>query len=184
MNTKQVISKLHWKFASMLFFTIVPSLSVFIFVLKKHIENSQNQMGIGGWIFLGSFVSFGILFFIRYIVLFERFTITEKSICIEYPILGKKLEYKNDDLIKWYEHINYGRFGEYKSFHFKTSDNKIFMFVDYQFSNYKELIISISGKVKFDYINKMHNLKFLFIHWIISVLIVSLVILIVLKLII
>lgn len=129
-------------------------------------------------------VSFGILFFIRYIVLFERFTITEKSIFIEYPIIGKKLEYKNDDLIKWYEHINYGRFGEYKSFHFKTSDNKIFMFVDYQFSNYKDLIISISGKVKFDYINKMHNLKFLFIHWIISVLIVSLVILIVLKLII
>lgn len=181
MNTTKVISKFHWKFALMLFFTIVPSLSIFIFALKKHIENSQNQMGFGGWIFLGSFVSFGILFFIRYIILFERFTITEKSIFIEYPILGKKLEYKNNDLIKWYEHINYGRFGEYKSFHFKTSDNKIFMFVDYQFSNYKELIILISGKVRLDYINKMHNLKFFFILWFISVLIVSLVTLIILK---
>src|SRR5690554_2990757 len=90
-------------------------------------------------------------------------------------------EYKNDDLIKWYEHINYGRFGEYKSFHFKTSDNKIFMFVDYQFSNYKDLIISISGKVKLDYINKTHNLKFFFILWSISILIVSLVTLIILK---
>lgn len=181
MNTKKVISKFHWKHILMLFFTIVPSFSIFIIILKKHIENPQKQMTFEGWLFLDLFVSFGILFIIRFIILFERFTITEKYITIEYPIFGKKLEYKNDDSIKWYEHINYGKFGEHKSFHFKTSDNKIFMFVDYQFSNYKELILLISGKGKYDYINKLHNLKSFFILWIISILIVYLITLIVLK---
>lgn len=182
MISKKVISKIHWKFVLILIFTIIPSLFILYIILKRQIESPQNQIEFGGWIFIGLLTSFGILFIIRSIILFERFIITEKSILIEYPVLKKKLEYKNEDLVKWYEHINYGRFGEYKSFHFKTSDNRIFMFVDYQFSNYKELILLISGKAKYDYINKLHNLKLFFILWSISIIIVSLIILIVLKL--
>lgn len=181
MNTKKIISKIHWKFILMLFFTIVPGLSIFILILIQHIENPQNKMEFGAYILVSILASLAILFFIQSIILFKRFTIKEKVILIEYPILGKKLVYKNDDLIQWYEHINYSRFWEYKSFHIKTSDNKIFMFVDYHFSNYNEIVFFISGKVKFDYINKLHNLKSLLILWFISLLIVSLIILIVLK---
>ncbi|WLD22590.1 hypothetical protein NU10_07530 [Flavobacterium dauae] len=70
MNTKKVISKFHWKHILMLFFTIVPSFSIFIIILKKHIENPQKQMTFEGWLFLDLFVSFGILFIIRFIILF------------------------------------------------------------------------------------------------------------------
>ena len=65
MISKKVTSKIHWKFVLILIFTIIPSLFILITILKRQIENPQNQMEFGVWIFLGLLTSFGILFIIR-----------------------------------------------------------------------------------------------------------------------
>src|SRR5690606_13320868 len=129
----------------------------------------DNQLPIGSWLLVGSFTSIGFLFLLWLIRFYKTLTITEDYIIIKYPLIGKELKYNNHEIISWYEHVNIGRYGNnYKTFHFQTSDNKIFMFSGYEFRNYQELISLIISKSKYEYINKLHNLKKVFILFTIS----------------
>lgn len=179
---KATKSKIHWIQFLLLPYIIIVGIGAMILTLKISIERPNDQLPIGSWILVGSFTSFGILILLWLIRFYKTLTITENDITIKYPIIGKELKYNNHEIISWYEHINIGKYnGEYKTFHFSTSDGKIYMFSDIEFRNYKQLFLLIISKSKCDYIDKLHNFKKVFIFFLISSAITALIIIITLK---
>lgn len=179
---KKAKSRVHWLQLVIPPYVILGGIGVMILGLKMSIENPAEKLSMGAWLLVGSFASFGIFFLLWPIRYYKVLIITEEYLIIRYPLVGKELKYHNHEIIKWYEHINIGSYGHhYKTFHFQTNDNKIFMFSDYEFRNYQELILLIISKSKNEYINKLHNLKKFFILFTISSTITFLIIYITLK---
>jgi hypothetical protein len=179
----ETISRTHWFQYLLQPVIIILSLGIFIFTLKINIEKSSvEQMPIGSWILVGLIASVGISSLICLICFYKKLVVTENTLKIKYPLIGKEIQYNNSDVLSYFQHLNSGKYRDYKTFHFKTSDGNIFMFSDYEFQNYKKLVSLISLKSKKEYIAVTHNLKQLLIIFFISSLLTLIIILLTIKL--
>jgi hypothetical protein len=179
----ETISRTHWFQFLLQPVTIISSLGLLVLTLKINIgKSSDEQMPIGAWILVGLIASLGISSLICVILFYKKLLVTENTLKIKYPLIGKELQYNNYDIVSCFQHLNSGKYRDYKTFHFKTSDGNIFMFSDYEFQNYKELVSLITLKSNREYINVTHNLKKLLIVFLISSLLTTIIIVSTIKL--
>ena len=151
-----VKSKPHWVLIVLFSYLIVFGISFMIVCLKL---NAENPVPLGAWSIPIAICSSGLCFLILWIKYAKRLSISNNSIQIDFIFRKKTFEYSFKDIIGFDKHENLGRFKDYESFHFKTSDDKTYMFVDYEFRNYKLLKEAIEANCIQVKISRYHQLK-------------------------
>lgn len=130
-----------------------------IFTLNLDMSRSkENKFSQDFWIVIDVFCTISLGVGISILYFLKRIIVDDNSIKIKFFFRNKRFEYKNDEILGFAQHFSYGRYKNVESFHFKTFDNKTYMFSDSEFSNYVEISSFIAQKTKQLEISKFHNL--------------------------
>ena len=124
--------------------------------------NSNNEkaklLPIGAWTFVGLLCSISIGTGILMFNFWKTIIIDNNSITVK-QLFRKELNYSFEKIVGYSEYENFSRTGTYMTFHFKTADNKIYMFSTNEYINYSEISGRIAAKSLPIEIGKLHNLR-------------------------
>ena len=114
---------------------------------------------LGLFIVLGLFTTLGVWTFILGVYYIKLISISSDNLSILFPLRLKKYKFKLSELQTHKTYNNFGRFVNYETLHFQTSDMKIFMIMQYEFWNYKKVKELIIKNSTIGEISNYHNLK-------------------------
>jgi hypothetical protein len=129
----------------------------------------DKPLPVGLFIILGLFSSLAVWTLILGIYFFKIITISSEHISIYFPFRCKKYKYKFSELKSHCTFSNSGRFKDYESLHFQTSDMRIFMINQYEYWNYKKIKDVITSSSENGEISKYHNGRKLLIFFALSI---------------
>ncbi len=90
-----------------------------------------------GFFSIGIFATIGFWFFLL-MVYFVKIIITSKDgISIIFPFRFKRFNYNISEIEKYKVYTNSGKYKDYETLHFQTTDKKVFMIMQYEYWNYK-----------------------------------------------
>lgn len=136
----KIESKLSWKFY------VLPTLLLlinigFAFLFFKTIS-SPEKVPFGVLVIPTVFLSISFPLFVMIVRSIKNIIIEDEEIRVKF-LFGKTYEF--DSLLGYNELIDTDKFGEYKTFYFKTN-SKIFKFGNREFKNYDEITQKIVNK--------------------------------------
>lgn len=138
----------------------------FIFLLWKLLDKSVK---IDFKIFVIPVVFISILFPLLIMIIrsLKTIYISDDKIILKH-IFRKDYELKNSEILNFYQKIDRDKFGEYKTFYFKTNLDT-FKIASREFKNYDEIVQNIIPKTKYAEINIHFELKMFFLIFLITV---------------
>jgi hypothetical protein len=122
-----------------------------------------------GYFPFGVFSTFWYFIILAGIYFVKTVTVKENAVTLFFPFRFKKYVYPWTEISHCYCESNWGRWKNYESFHFSTSDGSTYMIMQFEYRNYKKLKSVIQSHAEEDFIEKFHNLKVVAILFLISI---------------
>lgn len=139
-------------------------------------KNTENSLSGVEWLLPIIFGALGLTSLIFIVKYSKRLIITDNYMQIDRIFLSRTFHYNFQDILGYDVHMNFSRYRDYESFHIKTNDNRLYMILDYEFQNYKQIKNLIQTKSNQISINKYHELRTILLILISSVIISGLVV--------
>lgn len=148
------------------------SIIFFLFIFKVN-YSKNTKLPIEGSGFFMLIISLCASISILLILFSKKIVFDENNITIKFVFLRKDYNYDNEEIAGWREIFDVDSFGQYKTFYFKTVNEKIFMMSNREFKNYNQMVSEISIKSPEIEISRFHNFPLLLKTFVLTFIILS-----------
>jgi len=126
-----------WAMLAGLMLLAGPIYLIFGVLFRLYIRNQR--IPDEGFFSIGIFATIGFWFFLL-VVYFVKIIITSNDrISIIFPFRFKRFNYNISEIEKYKVYTNSGKYKNYETLHFQTTDKNVFMIMQYEYWNYEKI---------------------------------------------
>jgi hypothetical protein len=92
-----------------------------------------------GFFSIGIFATIGFWVFLLMVYFVKIIITSNDGISIIFPFRFKRYKYNIAEIEKYKVYTNNGKYKDYETLHFQTTDKKVFMIMQYEYRNYKRI---------------------------------------------